>query len=539
VEEKMNDISTKLKFLPAAVILLAGITVPINAQVTCAIQSISEQQLRAEGNTELLGDLVLACTGGTPTAAGQMVPQVNFTVVLNTNLTSKITYPSPSGNTANFSEALMLVDEPNQAVPPSSNGGVSNHSLLNCGQVGAPDNGVSGPGVCDIISTGIPTQTYDGTPSAGPAGICFPTPVIATIASNVYGCGRPNAFQGQMHGSSVNELDFLGVPFDPPGVGGVRYLRITNLRADAALLNNASPINCTVAISGTSAITFPGGSNSISVTLGFTQTGLTASAPALGTLRVTEAFPSSFKDRNIAFTVDNAMYSAGKFSYVPPDQNYPAQLAQNVPGIFYTGEDGFQWQNNTTNPPPSPNPPVGFATGVFTTNTNYPLNSVGYGGVKTGISADGVSSAGTRIALTFKTLAPSVSVPSVVYLHHVGSPSTTSGVMVLTKTDPAGAGPFTTGASTTLHSGDTAVYEVLYADPFAVEYADIDISVNSFIFGAKVTVSLAPFYSVPGAAFATPTASHPTPTAIPRFSPAGSPTVVVSSSIFGIFLPFF
>jgi len=62
--------------------------------------------IRANGLTELAGDLTLNCTGGTPTPAGQAFPQFNFTVLLNTNVTGRITGQSE------FSEALLFVDEP-------------------------------------------------------------------------------------------------------------------------------------------------------------------------------------------------------------------------------------------------------------------------------------------------------------------------------------------------------------------------------------------------------------------------------------------
>jgi hypothetical protein len=45
-------------------------------------------QLRAEGETELIGDIVLTCTGGTPTVAGKPVPTVAISVSLNTAVTS-------------------------------------------------------------------------------------------------------------------------------------------------------------------------------------------------------------------------------------------------------------------------------------------------------------------------------------------------------------------------------------------------------------------------------------------------------------------
>ena len=154
--------------------------------------------------------------------------------------------------------------------------------------------------------------------------------------------------------------------------------------------------------------------------------------------------------------------------------------------------------------------------------------------MNTGISADGVSSAGTRIALTFKTAAASVTVPSVVYLHQVGSPSTTSGVMVLTATDSVGAGPFDSQASTIIHNGGIAVYEVLYADPFAVEYADIDCTLPGLFSLATVKVNLAPFYTAPAAAVAE-TATYP----VPRFSTADSTTVTISASLIGLIFSFF
>jgi hypothetical protein len=490
-----------------------------HAQVTCSLFSALPSVVRAEGNTELLADIVLGCTGGTPTPAGIAVPQVNVSVSLTTNITSKITASSASEN---FSEALILVDEPNRPVslvvgPPTS------HPLLNCGQAGAPDNGPSGPAVCGIISTGNPAQTYDGTVSAGPNNICYPKVTISLVPSNVYGCGRPNAYQGRMAGS--NQIQFLGMPFDPPG-SLTRLFRFTNLRANMALLGGLpGPISATFSISGSSAITFSGGASSLTVPIAFPINGITAKEQSAGVLRVTEGFTLSWKARNVAFTLDNAMYSAGQYLYVPPDTTYPAQVAQNVPGIIYNAEDGFQWQNNAANKPPSPNPPAGYGSnGGLSSNVNYPLLSLGYSGLNTGINADGSSSAGTRIAITMKTTSPSVMLPSVVYLHPIVSPATTSGVMVLIKTDAAGAGAYEPLLTNTFHSGETAVYEVLYADPFDMEYADINLGAAEAV---NVRVNLAPFYTSASAGVATPTPANPTPIAVPRFSTADGITVLI------------
>jgi hypothetical protein len=47
--------------------------------------------LRAEGYTEQMGDMILICSGGPPTASntGVAIPTANFTIFLNTTVTSR------------------------------------------------------------------------------------------------------------------------------------------------------------------------------------------------------------------------------------------------------------------------------------------------------------------------------------------------------------------------------------------------------------------------------------------------------------------
>jgi len=63
--------------------------------------------VRAEGLTEPVGDVILVCAGGEPTAPGQPVPQANFTIFLNTNLTSKVTAGLPTPNPLNAAPAQV------------------------------------------------------------------------------------------------------------------------------------------------------------------------------------------------------------------------------------------------------------------------------------------------------------------------------------------------------------------------------------------------------------------------------------------------
>ena len=71
------------------------------APLVCNTNAGVPPLVRAEGYTELVGDIVLVCTGGNP---GQGLT-ANFQLFLNTNITSRLVGSS-------FSEALLMVDEP-------------------------------------------------------------------------------------------------------------------------------------------------------------------------------------------------------------------------------------------------------------------------------------------------------------------------------------------------------------------------------------------------------------------------------------------
>jgi len=78
----------------AGAALLAGLTIPASAQglpVTCNTNASVPTIVRSQAYADFVGDYVLSCTGGSPTAAGQTVPQVTVTIFLNTNITSKLT----------------------------------------------------------------------------------------------------------------------------------------------------------------------------------------------------------------------------------------------------------------------------------------------------------------------------------------------------------------------------------------------------------------------------------------------------------------
>src|SRR5438045_9709703 len=93
----------------ATATLFAGFA---NAQfnsLQCIANAGVPPTVRSEGLTELVGDIVLNCQGGTPTPVGFFIPQANITIFLNTQVTSRLL------NSSNQSEAILSIDEPTAA----------------------------------------------------------------------------------------------------------------------------------------------------------------------------------------------------------------------------------------------------------------------------------------------------------------------------------------------------------------------------------------------------------------------------------------
>ena len=220
----------------------------INPALQCTANAGVPPIVRAEGVAEQVGDLVLNCTGGTPTAANTQVPQVNVQIFLNVNVTSRL-LADP------WSEALLLMDEPGAPRPS----GPTPPQLV-CGGPGAP---LDANGTCPIYSTGNPAETYDGTTG----GFVTPPPPPPYTA-------RPNIFQGRQ--AAANSIVWLGVPFDPPGTTFTRILRITNIRANANQLGVSgtlipSQIQMLISVSGATSVPI----NNPQQVVAFVQDGMT------------------------------------------------------------------------------------------------------------------------------------------------------------------------------------------------------------------------------------------------------------------------
>ena len=284
-------------------LVAAGASGQGGTPLACTVSTSVTPLIRAEGASELVGDVVLNCTGGTPTPNGNAVPQGNIQLFLlgSAAVTSRIL--SASGT---WGEPLLIFNEP----------GVSNSNpQLACASVS---------GTCAVTGAG-PSGTYDGS------------------------TGHPNIFQGSVVSNMVN---FLGIPIDPPGPSGTLVLRITNVRANASAVptgpsGTPGQLQAFLAVSGSTSVSLnnptqvvafvqPGESFQVRTADGsgaypagvpaFDQCGSAVRTP-LATLRFAESFSTAFRTRTTA-------------AFSDPD-TAPAPAAQPVPGAVYNTESGF------------------------------------------------------------------------------------------------------------------------------------------------------------------------------------------------------
>jgi hypothetical protein len=287
---------------------IALAVLPVSAQMMCMVSAMPTQ-VRVEGVTEHLGDIVIICDGGIPTAAGHPIPLMNVSVALsNSQFTNRVFVDGTA-------DALLLIDDPfpadpfpNGATGPAGNSGPQKFCVA---------NGVSD---CSLTGTGGMSNPYQNTKN-----------VFQGIATTL---------------SGVVYLEFLGVPIDPPGADNVRVLRIANLRGDITPIPAGQTVNAIVSISGLSiANPFP--------VVAFAFQGITPVASPGSSTQINiggaEGFASSFKTAVVTSndqavggglnTVRNMVGGAIEPQNIPGGPNYYTESALTIlPATFsYTG----------------------------------------------------------------------------------------------------------------------------------------------------------------------------------------------------------
>jgi hypothetical protein len=228
--------------------------------LSCTAQAAGTPSIRDNGVAELVGDVLILCTGGRPRPQNEILPQINIQIFTQPviNITSRHVYSSDSWG--QFNEALLFVDEPapgaqqlcgstnapDSAQPHSGQAQVVGvcgaHAGTGLGFVG-PGGGMYGTGIGSYSGAGGPTVTFvNPAPLGFPIGLTGACPGGSTCSS--YVTRRPNTFQGRQAGN--NSVIFQGIPIDPPGTVSTRVFRITNVRVNASQLNNPRGLQSTV-----------------------------------------------------------------------------------------------------------------------------------------------------------------------------------------------------------------------------------------------------------------------------------------------------
>jgi hypothetical protein len=517
--------------------------------LVCTANVANPTQARAEGHTELLGDIVIACTGGSVLAAGSAVPTANFTVTLaNTYVTSR---QLSNG----VSEALLLIDEPNAPIPASGPPAGAGFPFLTCTTAGGGASLVgAGAGGCPL-TVGSATST---NPAVGTVYAAVGTGVLAGGSGT--SSGVVNVFQGIVPAGS-NQVIFNGVPILAPVSAGVsRVFRITNIRASAAQLGGGGTFQGTTSILAgitisngllvqspvlTAANVFTGltatvrngannGNGSSISTSGTplpqcTSTGLSTSTTA-AILRFTEGFASAFKTR-VAPTAAYAGTATPANSILPV-----STFTQNVPGFVYGGsESGFILPtiNGTTGladfgtrlKATFNNIPTGVTLFVTTTNVN-PTGSLS---TNTGAASNTLNTSGVPLNASNALLA------GLVISESAGTQGVVSGstgfLPLAAATNSLSAGNIQLVALTPDANGTaTAVWEILEANPAAQEMAEFGVFYSVTGNQNAGTPPTSPAGTV-SMSFAPTVSAYNGSTSIPRFAPSSTSSTFINVSL--------
>lgn len=426
--------------------LMFGAAASANAQpaFSCSTNAGVPPIVRAEGLTELVGDLILNCTGGVPTAAGAPVPQVNFQIFLNTNVTSRL-LSDP------WSEALLMIDEPNGAAGSAGN-------LRYCTTLGG----------CAMTGVGM----------AG--GVNY-------LAGDSRNTNPANVFQGRQAGA--NQIVWLGVPIDPPGTTATRIIRITNVRANANQLGVSStliPTQIVMFVSATSTTSIP--INNPQQTVAFIQPGMTFSTRTL-------------VSANYLQCVSNNSGAATSSSTAMTSTRHILRFTEGFASAFKKRVNGAEGNADTNVAPVDQNTPN---NNFFTESGFYNANVVAAGNnsgsLTTNIASAGLASQGTRLMARFTNVPAGIVLYASVYgVTSSSTPALTAAATAATSalrlvsTDASGGGSFSAVSATNSSSesslaipsapislsngAGTAVWEVVVANPFQVQDFEVAVSV--------------------------------------------------------------
>jgi len=504
---------------------LAGAQVPgggsANSALSCTATVAVPPALRVEGMTEVIGDILISCSGGGALVAGATIPTANITVSLGTSVTSRLL---GIGGVANASEALLIIDEAGASV---AKGGTLVPLVAGYG----PDA----------------PQTLCGTPSVG-AGLGGCAEVAGTagglpVAVAAAGGQAANVFSGLVSG---NQVTFEGIPIlAPVSAGTQRTFRITNVRANVSGLGGGGlagtqQLLASISISGSTSVPI---NNPVQIA-GFVQAGLTTvlrNAQNSGNLSSSGAGFNQCNTASLGLSTGVAVlqftenFGTAFKTRVQPTAGYNGQSGsptQNVPGQIYNSESNFVFTGANGN---------GYVAGLadYGTRLKAVFNSIP-AGVHIYVSV-------TNIATN--TASPNTAAPAqtstssyAVLVSSEAAPDANGFVPVAAVTNSVNpvSGTNTTGLAEVPQSGGsgTAVWEVINTNPNLQETFQFtvftsysaSVATNSPAPGtATVNLSYAPTPPVP---FSTTTGAAASGSlTIPRFADTSQTKNLLAISI--------
>jgi len=369
----MTDFRRWILALTVLALCVAGASAQVTTSpgignFTCTAANASvTPTVRSEGITELVGDIVLDCTGGTLVTPGAVIPPVNITVFLNTQVTSRLL---GIGGITNASEAVLMIDEPNSGL------------------------GGYGPTVPFIPCT---TPASGCVEYAGTVGGNTNVPVTASGGSTQ----APNIFIGVVNPDGKS-ITFNGVPILPPASSGVqRVYRITNVRANASAIpagaNTPGNVQALISISGSSYVPL---TNS-QLVVGYVVAGLTASTQSFLDTGSLSGSGTSFNQCSSASTSSGS--PAGILRY---HSNFGTAFKTRVlASASLSGQDGVHAVQDIPGSSINATSESGF---IF--NGNGPGGASGIIAATNGTATAGLADYGTRFQAIFNNVPAGVSI---------------------------------------------------------------------------------------------------------------------------------
>jgi len=358
--------------LLTVVFLFAGLAAAqsqTNQPLSCSAQTFITPMIRAEGFTELVGDIQIRCVGGAPFAPTRALPFIPTANVL-VSLTNKVTSRLYTSTDPKISDAILMVDEPgstNRVVVPGFGPGAS---LKLCGNPSNPAQGVVS-GTCNqLVKWAEPaTGTVVATENADATITGTPTATSVQVPYNADGSLAANAWQGILVSNS--QVEFRGIPVLPPVTGNIeRVYRITNIRVAAGgplqTGNAAGLLQVQAFLTNSGSTSLPLGSSGPYVVANvsnslkgevfraantYTQCDTSKRVVKVdqlaGLVRFNELFPSAFKTRlagigTTAYSYSNPVSGPSSFAGSGGPTLTEGGPIQNLPGTIYPSETGFQ-----------------------------------------------------------------------------------------------------------------------------------------------------------------------------------------------------